>query len=151
METKKRIILIIAVALILVAGFALIAGKFIGLAPRNDQPIADINASTISTAPAANVANQEEPPTVMARDGEEVLPTVEMGDAVGIVQSLTNDSLTVKTDEGDLTLGIKGAFNIFAFTRNGSEQKNISDVKIGSKISAQYGKDKVIMSMYLME
>lgn len=148
MENKKRAILIAVAVLIFILGFALIVDKLINPASQNAQPI--VTTTTTPTTPAAKVTNQEEP-SVTAKDEKNNLPTVEMGSAIGDVQSLTSDSLTVKTDEGTLALSIKGTFNIFAFTEKGTEQKKMSDVKTGSKVSVQYSKDKVVMSMYLMK
>jgi hypothetical protein len=141
MENKKRIILITVVVLILIIGFALIVGQLTKPEPQTAQPV----------VPAAKVNNREKP-VVTARDEKENLPTVEMGNAIGVVQSITADSLTVKTDDGKtLSLAIKKSFNVFAFTDKGSEQKNVSDVKTGSKVSVQYSKDNEVMSMYLMK
>jgi hypothetical protein len=142
MENKKRLILITVVVLVLILGFALVVNKF--TKPKeNIQPTVTKNTA---------VTAKEDPTTAKPRSDKETLPTVEMGNAIGVVQSITADSLTVKTEEGKtLTLAIKGAFNVFVFTPNGSEQKNASDVKVGSKVSVQYSKDNVVKSMYLMK
>jgi len=136
MENKKKLILIVIIVLILILTVVVIVGK--------------LTKSTSQTA-QTKVATQEKP-TITAKNENENLPTFEMGNAIGEVQSITSDSLIVKTDDGKtLTLAIKGAFNVLAFIEKGVEQKKISDVKTGSKVSVQYSKDNVVMSMYLMK
>ena len=141
MENKKRLILITVVVLILILGFALIVSRLANPVPPTTQTVAP---ATKTTTP--------EKPNVTAKEDKVTLPTVEMGNAIGQVQSITSDSLKVKTDDGKtLTLDIKRAFNVFAFADKGVEQKSVSDVKTGSKVSVQYSKDNVVMSMYLMK
>lgn len=137
MENKKITTVVGIVILIIIVGTVL---YFV-------QKARETNAPTPTPAPVA----EPNKPVVTPKDDKETLPTVEMGNAVGVVQSITSDSLTVKTDKEEITLSIKGTFNVFAFTDKGSEQKSLSDVKTGSKVSVQYSKDKVVMSMYLMK
>jgi hypothetical protein len=141
MENKKRLILITVVVLVLILGFALVVNK-LTKPKENTQPTVAKNTA---------VTAKENPITAKPRSDKETLPSVEMGSAIGEVQSITAESLTVKTDKETLKLTIKGTSSVLAFTDKGSEQKSISDVKVGSKVSVQYNKDRVMTSMYLMK